>query len=533
MAMLAGCTAAAAGAVGPQIAQPVLRVPLEPMGFETLSQGYLISGSSMLTVHFVDEQHLLVTFGVRRLMKREPDALPDDDDRVVGAYLVELPTGKVLARTEWRLHDHGQYLWSIGHGRFVLRVRDNLTMVAPMALLSTDDPFRQMPFLHVERHLLAILVSSDDDLMTIESTKRGEENVGFGVDATEPDATRQDPAPVQINFYRLTSTGDGADALVVASAGAIRTRTAVDLPLTTSGFLDVLEGGRNRWLFNFNSHAGRVSGLSAFETSCFPHATFVGHGEFVAFGCRGSDGRQELGGFNLKGEEMWQTNFVDTQVDPSFSFAPAAGRFALGRLITADGTSSPAGFMAPSQVGAQEVRVFQSYDGQQLLRVECSPVERAGQNFAMSPDGMRVAVVRENAVRHAATKEYEAYVEVQTGVEVYALPPLSETDKASVKEDEALAPPDTGARIDQSLMRASAAGAGDGEESAAGAASGPAVEVPVQAALTTEAAGAVAQSGAGQGGAGGSGAVWGDPQPEPERKAPTLYGPDEGPGKAQ
>jgi hypothetical protein len=102
---------------------------------------FLLAGSSMLTVDFVDKDHLLITFGVRRLMKREPDPPPDDDDRTVGAVLVELPSGKVLARTEWRLHDRWQYLWNLGHGRFLLRVRDSLTILAPMEAANRDDAF--------------------------------------------------------------------------------------------------------------------------------------------------------------------------------------------------------------------------------------------------------------------------------------------------------------------------------------------------------------------------------------------------------
>jgi hypothetical protein len=508
---------------------PVIRVPLEPMGFEALSEGFLVAGSSMLTVDFVDNDHLLVTFGVRRLMKREVNPPPDDDDRVVAAALVELPTGKVLARTEWRFHDRGQYLWNIGHGRFVLRVHDELTTIAPLRNLNTDDPFREMQFLHIDRHIVAIVVSADDDLMTIESTKPGVVLDEDGAPASQ-DSKKQDPAPVQVNFYRLANTGDAADALRVSSSGAIRTRDAVDLPITTSGFLDVLESGRGQWLFHFTSHMGSGIELSPFDTSCFPHATFVGHGEFVAFGCRGSDDKQELGGFNLKGEEMWQTNFTDTHIYPTFAFAPAAGRFALGRLVTADGSASPVGFLAPTQVGAQEVRVLQSYDGRELLRVDCTPVERAGGNFALSPDGMRLAVVRERTVHHAGTKEYEAYDEVQTAVEVLALPPLNATDKAAVEEDEAAAPADRGARIDLALMRvAGVTGADDG-----GSAKPPAVAVPappVQAAATADAGGE--QSAAGGNAPIGNGVAWGDPQPDPERKKPTLYGPGEGAGKPE
>ena len=46
--------------------------------------------------------------------------------------------------------------------------------------------------------------------------------------------------------------------------------------MTTAGFLDVLNGGKDRWLFNFDEHAGKVNELAEWDTSCFPRATFVG-----------------------------------------------------------------------------------------------------------------------------------------------------------------------------------------------------------------------------------------------------------------
>jgi len=516
VAMLAAWVALTPAAAMARDPDPVLRVPLDPMGYTAPSQGFLVSGSSMLTVDFVDKDHLLITFGVRRLMKRAVDPAPDDDDHVIGAFLVELPSGRVLARTEWRLHDRGQYLWNLGHGRFVLRVRDSLTVFAPVAALDSDDPFRQSPFLHMDRRIVAILVSADEDLLTVETAKPEPERFGG-------DPAPTDGAPVQVNFFRMNSAADPPDTLLMRSAGVVRTRGAVALPITTSGFLDVREGGKNRWLFNFSSHTGKVSELAPFETTCYPHATFVGRGDFVAFGCRGSEDKQDLVGFNLKGEETWEQIFYDTHIYPTFAFAPAAGRFALSRLITADGSVNPMSLLAPSQVGAQEVRVYQSYDGQQLLRIDCSPVERAGQNFALSPDGLRIAVVRESMVRHPATKDDAAYTDTETAVEVFALPPLSDADKAAVKEDEAMAPVDTGARIDLSLLRVSA---GAAAAPAAGGATGDGVVAAAQA--SAPAAAQAAEAPRESAPAAGSGAVWGDPQPDPERKKPTLYGADEG-----
>ena len=324
VAILAAWVTLAASAATPP--EPPLRIPLGPLGYQTMAQEFLLEGDSVLTVHFVDADHLLVTFAVRRLMKRDPDPRPGDEDRTIAAALVELPSGKVLARTEWRVHDRLQYLWSLGHGRFLLRVRDRLAMIQPLA--SPDDAFREFPFLRVERHIVAILVSSNCDLLTIETMKRLA-GAGDSIDVSLGNSIPTDTSPVQINFYRLDSTDDSANGLQVSSAGAVRARTAVALPLTTAGALDVLDGGKNRWLFNFNEHTGKVHELAEWDTSCFPHPTFIGHAEFVAFGCRGSDDKQEFAGFNLKGEEMWQQNIFEPFVSPLFAFAPAAGRFAL------------------------------------------------------------------------------------------------------------------------------------------------------------------------------------------------------------
>jgi hypothetical protein len=254
----------------------------------------------------------------------------------------------------------------------------------------------------------------------------------------------------------------------------------------------------------------------------------VSHAEFVAFGCRGSDDSQDFAGFNLQGEEMWQQNFYESYVSPLFAFAPAAGRFALGRTLV-NNPIDPDIPLFTSMVSSQEVRVYQTYSGKQLMRINLTPVERSGQNFALSPDGMKLAVVRDAMVHHAATKDDAAYTQLETGVEVYPLPPLTDDDQAVVKKTEAQAPEDRGARIDLSLERVSAAGAtdaaaGNGRNSPAATPGTAVVDrgLPEAPSATKEAGAAPAPE------------TEGDPVPSAPRKPPTLYGPDEKPaGKPQ
>jgi hypothetical protein len=497
-----------------------MRIPLAAMGYQTLQQDFLLAGSSMLTVNFVDQDHLLVTFGLRRLMKRVVDDPVDDEDRVIGANLVEVASGKVLAQAEWRVHDRSQYLWPLGHGRFLLRVRDRLTMITPMA--GERDAFREHPLLTMDGHIVAILTSPDDDLLTVETTKyamgSGETNRGFSLDA----------APVQISFYRLAAGGPSADGLTVVSAGKIRTQTAVALPMSSAGRLEAVEDGKGRWLFNFDEHSGKVDELAGFETTCYPRPMLVGHGDFVAFGCHGSANSIDLAGFNMKGEEMWQQNFYDSHVAPTFAFAPAAGRFALGRTLVSMDLDPEAALPAAAVTG-QEVRVYQTYDGRQLFKIDCSPVERAGQNFALSQDGLRLAVVRETMVHHVATKDFAAYDQTEAAVEVYTLPPLSKEDQAAVKEAAKLAPVDTGARIDLALAKSS----GPQQKLAPPEPPNPtAVATARSESLEMEGSAAGAEAAASEQGSTPAGTIEeGDVQPSGPRKRPTLYGPDEAPEK--
>jgi hypothetical protein len=243
----------------------------------------------------------------------------------------------------------------------------------------------------------------------------------------------------------------------------------------------------------------------------------------------------DIAGFNLKGEEMWQQNFFDAHVSPTFTFAPTAGRFALGRTIVSTTLDADVSLTA-GLVTAQEVRVYQSYDGKQIFKIECSPVERAGGNFALSVDGMRLAVVRETLVHHGGTKDFDPYTERQAAVEVYALPPLSKEDMAAVKAADSLAPEDSGARIDEALARISAAAvAADKAKAASGALQAAPQDVPAPAFAEPGAkpegiTGTNVEAGAGAVGGGEPGrasSAVADPEPSAPRKPPTLYGPDD------
>jgi hypothetical protein len=443
---------------------PPQRIPLEALGFQTISPRYLLEGATMVTLDYVDAQHLLVTFGISRLMPRLADCPSDDQDRTVKAVLLELPTGRELAHTEWRFHDLGQYLWSLGDGHFLLRHRDALSILSPLESLSSGNAFAEQPFLHFDRRIQAILVSANHDLLSIETVKQAapatpavqavsqtsptapqnqSSILTKGLQRRDPNASQStdakpDPTPTQIDFIRILKAEEPSSdphrgRILGRVDGRIHTSSAVNIPLTTEGFLRIRATSRDGVLLDFLTFNGKDIDLGDFATSCHPRPTFVSHSEFVAFGCRGDTLSLDLAGFNLRGDFLWQINFDDEQAYPAFASAIPAGRFAFSRTVTSThvfGNETP----SMDQLQAQEVRVIQMYNGRQLLKVVTSPIQRAGQNFTLSPDGLSLAVIHDNPTARGDTVTH------QTSIEIYKLPPLSTKDLAQIKLEAAMAP---------------------------------------------------------------------------------------------
>lgn len=511
---------------------PVRRIAADSLDFQMLPAQVLGSGASILTLHYVDPKHLLFTFNRRRLLPRIPGDPETDVDRNIDAVLLEIASGKVLARTSWRLHDPGQYLWSLGGGDFLLRQRNRLTILSPMAGLAKEAAFVERPFLLSNRPIGSILLSPTKDLLTLETLDRSPYlpparkpspgTSAYSAAAAAGDQAAEDSSGrVQIDFFRLERPIGGEAEVQVKKAGTVGARNMVLLPVDAAGFVSVIDEGRSHWAFNFNQHTGKVNELSPFDSTCHPVPFLVSRSEFISFGCRGGQDPKELGGFNLRGEEMWEQNFTENFTSPTFSFAPAAGRFAMSRLITSSPVSD--NLLVPEQLLAQNITVYQTESGRQIFTINCTPVLRASQNFSLSPDGDEIAIINNGAI------------------EIYPLPNLTGKDRTAIQLAETLAPERSKAAI---LISKPVSNRAAITPKGAGIAGNPAAD-PVPVTDNTTLTGVVPAATAAPDGPvnqpksipaaqpapeTANHTVLGDPVQSTEpRKAPTLYGPDEKP----
>lgn len=506
-------------------------IPLDTVGFQPQAHQFLLAGSSMMTLDYVDNQHILFTFGVHRLMKRIADDPPDDEDHMIEAVLLEVSSGRVLARTDWRLHDSGRYLWNLGHGRFLLRVRNTLTTFAPLANLATGQAFRQRPLLNLPSRIGAVLVSPESDLAVVEVA--GKTAAAAAVPAAvvgpapKPAPVEEDGSgnstPVTLYFYRLhiPEAGDHVQATIAGMAHSV---AFGGLPATGAGHLAIVDQGHQQWAFDFHPYNGKVLPLSPFDSSCRPIPHFVSSSEFISFGCHGGNTPQVIGGFNMSGDEMWEQNLFGDFVAVSFSFAPSSGRFAMARVM-GDPALDLSGTVSDSSYTSQNVVVYQTESGKQIFHIDCSPIARAGQNFALSPDGKKLAVIREDAI------------------EEFALPPLSKKDQTELQQARAMVPAITD---DPIILRVSAPAANAEAASVptpTSAANPSASKAPVSTAATPDASAPTQPEKPADTASTSSGVTpsvaaqpapptLGDAAPEQPRKPPTLYTlPTDPPGK--
>ena len=412
-----GTLATGAASFGEKPPVPSARVPLRVLGFPGYTVALMHAGASMATVHLLDDKHILFTYSLRKLVPRLVGDDENDTDRLVAAEIVEMPSGKVLERTEWHLHDHGRYLWSAGQGVFLLRQGEELSTFNPMHGLRTHTAFDRIALPHRPGKPELVAASPDGQVLTVEMQQdrdEGEHNAPLGA-APKPKHTT-------IEFYRLLPPKNAEEAPAFRPAGLVGAPGYLRLAVDGDGYLWADDAKRNQWSISFNEYEGKPQDLASVYSSCAPRLNLLSRSEFMAISCKASDSTPQIAVYGFDGHENWEEAFGETLQPPTLVSAPGAGRFALSRLVASSG-GSPINGLSVGDPLTQEIRVYQNVSGDLLLHVLCSPAVRTAENFDLSPDGRTLAVLGKEAI------------------ELYSLPALTARDRKDLAEVQTMAPP--------------------------------------------------------------------------------------------
>jgi VWFA-related protein len=384
------------------VPRPVPRIDLSVVGYRGLSQMERLTDEVSMSLDFVDANHVLITFNPRKLLSRHPDCPPGHDDRLIHAAVLEVPTGKIVNEADWYLHDHRHYLFSLGSGQFLLRRLNSLYLV--------DSALQEKLLMRSPTNLSWVTVTPDRKQIIVGTA--GKENAGK--------ETQSGPAPAEGKKGREFQF-EFLDADSLAARRTVKLGGIEKLEGTSSGYADSIHKG-GVYLVRFGPGPEQRQNVVRVRSRCVPEVFYPSSNSLLVGRCplTGNDSDYVVSAFTVTGRRLWRQHWSQHRYFPAIARNQDGSRFAISTVVRSAPPPSPANSddengdnVTDTNHGLeQNIQVFETASGTAIQTVSVSPVVMSGQNFSLSPDGRRLAVLHDSEL------------------EFYDLPAMSEEEQA-------------------------------------------------------------------------------------------------------
>jgi hypothetical protein len=379
---------------------PEQRISLDALGLEgTPTLGLLRTRAAIATLDFADNDHVLLTFVIRPLLARtDKDDAPAPEsasrpreDRVIHAELVDLRTGKLDVQQDWRLYDSDWYVLPLGSGEFLLRRGGRLALL--------DAQLQSRQFADAPQAIVYGQASGNVLVVELEhEAHTPEQHAQMVHDAKLFDA--HPPVEEAMAYaWRLPLALPTREPLFHTLLPS-----AQRLAVNQEGLLGI-DGHDGRFQLFFEPFAApqkERKQVYKIRSDCRPSARFLREDVALISSCKGSQ-PWELA-INLDGKLLWQHR-SEAGAWPEYSTSEDGRRFAVQSL----GTSAQAPDSMPSSEDDLQRGVVQVLDvdtGARVFSTVLEPLYAPDRTAALSPDGMKLAMLRKGAL------------------EIYTLPPV-------------------------------------------------------------------------------------------------------------
>lgn len=357
-----------------------------------------------VTLDFVDDTHVLLTFNQKKLWHRLPECPPEHEDRLMHAAILELPSGKVVHEADWYLHDRRPYLWPLDAGEFLLRRGNELYLI--------DSTLREKLLLKSPADLLWVTITPDARQIVIE---------------TPNPAKRKTNAKIQNVPQYLAQF---LDAKTLVSQRALPLNDIIDLTATSTGYADLVQKN-DIWLLRFGPTQKRRHSLARVRSQTEPEVLYSSNNSLLVGRCPKPNCDYSVTAFTLNGRRLWQQHWPRYRFLPDIIRNSDSSRFVVSSVQLAVNPSAIAGIQADQEdalqpelsqvdVFQQDLDLFETASGTPLLSLAITPAMMSSRNYAISPDGRRLAVLQ------------------KTDLQFFDLPPSSQDEKtkfAALKSD--------------------------------------------------------------------------------------------------
>ncbi len=382
---------------------PAFTIAAGPLGFSVPGENYLLRRESLVSLDFLDEDRILFSFRVPRLMQRDAADNSGDKKQQIQALVLSLPSGEVEARATWTVPDRSRYLWMLNDGHFLLRVPDGLD--------EGDSELQIKPYLSPPGRLLWIEMDPGQQVMITNSLepanasqKAGESKAGgpnpgdSGAPVTEPadvtkDGQKPDEQSVLVARTEKLATGE-----VIHESRVPWTNQTSDWPMNSDGYLETSHDRADQWLLKLNSFSGGSQVLTHLESTCPPTYNFVSGSELLLMRCDPDSG-WTLRAMTTRGDSLWEARTAMNAMVPLLVAAPNGLRVARETMLLKRSVDKYKRKVGTQDFQGQIVKVFNAADGKLVLESPLTPIFDGGGNVAISPSGQRVAVLNAGAIQ--------------------------------------------------------------------------------------------------------------------------------------
>ena len=355
-------------------------IDLAKVGYLPLARTERLGDDANETLDFVDESHILLTFDPKKLFQRLPDCPPSHDDRLIRAVILEVPSGKIIQTADWYLHDHRRYLWSMGSGRFLLRRLNSLYLV--------NSTLQEKLLLQSPKDLLWVSVTPDHSQIIIETAD----------DLPKPSSI---DSSSQETKAKPGFTLQFLDRDSLAPQRTLKLSAQVNLDGTSTGYADTVHKG-DLWLIRYGPSPEERRNIARVRSRGVPRIWYLSSNSLLIGRCCSVSSEYSVSAFTTSGHRLWRQHWDRSRYVPVVAGTADNSRVAISTLshvpyakVAADTTDEE----NPNFSLEQNVQVLETASGTAVKSVMVSPVVMSGQNFSLSPDGRKLAVLADSAIQ--------------------------------------------------------------------------------------------------------------------------------------
>jgi hypothetical protein len=383
---------------------PAFTIPIGPLGFSLPGEHYLLRNQSLVSLDFIDENRLLFTFRVSGLIERDDADNSEDKQQHIQALVLSLPSGKVESRAEWIVPDRARYLWMLNDGHFLLRTPEGLDIAG---LGEDNKELQTKSYLRLSGQLLWIEMDPGQQVLisnSLEPASASQQpgapgpHANIAASSADPPATpagTQKPIDQGVLVARTQKRATGEVLLVSRFPFTSQT---TDWPMNSQGYLEKSLDAVNEWLLTMNYFSGGNKVLARISSTCPPKYNFVSESELLVSRCDPDVGFK-LGAMLTRGDLLWEVRTAANAMLPLLVMAPNGSRLARETLLLKHPANRYKRKVGPADFEGQIVKVIDAATGKIVLESPLTPILDGGGNVAISPSGLRVAILNAGAIQ--------------------------------------------------------------------------------------------------------------------------------------